>query len=118
MPADTTLDIPAVYSVKVLDARHDSPPEFSGGESDSDSDADSEVAGPNEAEEMAEGWFWSPAKHLAELWFCDYQTPWEELVHLDDSWDATPRFVSSMFAVKHNLPLSERRRELFALKAS
>jgi hypothetical protein len=119
MPARIERNIPAVYSVKVYDARHNSPPEFSGGESESesesDSDADSEgVEEGHEGciEDSFEGWFWSPARHLAELWFCDYQTLFEELLSIDDSWGATQRFVPGKVALNYGLPLADRRREL------
>jgi hypothetical protein len=121
MPASASslLNIPAVYSVKVYDAQHNSPVEFSGGESDSESDADSEGVEYSYEDwivETFEGWFWSPVSHLAELWFCEYQTPFEELLTTDNSWGATQRLVPGTFASYHILPLSERRLELYASK--
>jgi hypothetical protein len=51
MPARIERNIPAVYSVKVYDARHNSPPEFSGGESESESDSDADSEGVEEGHE-------------------------------------------------------------------
>jgi hypothetical protein len=118
-PARAQMSIPAVYSVKVYDAQYNLPSEFSGRESDSESDADSE--GVEESfegciEDTFEGWFWSPVIHLAELWFCEYQTPFDELLSIGDSWGATERWVPGMFATKYDLPLPERRLELYASK--
>lgn len=115
-PATYQRNIPSVYSVKVYDARFNSPPEFSGGESDSESDTDSDCAGTDEALESFEGWFWTSARKLAQLWFCEDDLPLEELIHVDDSWDATDRFVPGTVALSFGLPLIERRRELRALK--
>jgi hypothetical protein len=53
VPADCKLSISAVYSIKVYDARVNSPREFSGGESDSDTDEEYE----DSAYEGFEGWF-------------------------------------------------------------
>lgn len=107
MPATIEFTVPMVYSVKVYDARVDSPPEFSGGESDSDSDAASE----DPDWEGFEGWFWSPASYLTELWFCDYDSG-EELLTFDDSWDGKRRYVPGKVAINY-LPLPERFKEIF-----
>jgi hypothetical protein len=118
-PAEIKKGIPFIYSVKVYDARHNSPPEFSydDEEEESDSDSDSNAEYPvGGIEDDFEGYFWCPATYLPELWFCDYQNDMEELLSTDDSWDATRRFVPSKVALKHNLPLIERRRELAAMK--
>lgn len=66
MPASKKRIIPALYSVTVYDARHNSPPEFSGGESDSESDHDSDTGSeggeyPVGVEDKFEGVFWCPA---------------------------------------------------------
>jgi hypothetical protein len=53
VPADCKLSISAVYSIKVYDARVNSPREFSGGESESDTDEEYE----DSAYEGFEGWF-------------------------------------------------------------
>jgi hypothetical protein len=106
MPARVTLNVPALYSVKVFDARFNSPPEFSGGESDSDSEADSEADSEGEEfHEDFEGYFWSPARRLADLWFGGHDLPWEELLHWDDSWDGKSRFVPSKAALGFPLPM-------------
>lgn len=102
--ANTKLSIPMVYSVKVYDARFNSPPQFSGGESDSDSEADDEY----EEDDGFEGWFWTSARKLMQLWFCDYQAG-EELLAIDDSWDGVKRFVPGMVALDYGLPLASTR---------
>lgn len=73
--ANANPSIPMVYSVKVYDARFNSPPESSGGESDSDSEADDKY----EEDDGFEGWFWTSARKPMQLWFCDYQAG-EELL--------------------------------------
>jgi hypothetical protein len=113
IPAEHQRIVPFYYSVKVYDARHNSPSEFSDDDDDdeeeedeSDSDSDSNPEYPD-----YEGYFWCPATYLPELYFCDYQEGTEELITTDTSWDATRRFVPCMVATKHILPLSECRRE-------
>ena len=88
MPARSTLDLPGLYSVKVYDARFNSLPEYSGGKSESDSDSEADSEADSEGEpfhEDFEGYFWSPARKLADLWFCGHDLPWEEILHWDDS---------------------------------
>lgn len=96
MPARVTLNVPRLYSVKVYDARFNFPPEHSGGESGSDSDANSEG---ERFHEDFEGFFWSPVRRLADLWFCEYDLPWEELLSWDDFWDGKAQFVLSKAAL-------------------
>lgn len=102
-PADHKASISAVYSIKLFDARFNSPAQFSGAE-DSDSDA--------EEEEMtddyfgSEGWFWTPAALLAQIWFSDYQSD-EELTTTDESWDKL-RFVYGKTMWRYTLPLSSK----------
>lgn len=108
MPASRKRTIPGLYSVKVFDARHNSPPEFSGGESESESDHDSDTdleggESPFGVEDKFEGFFWSPANHLAEIWFCEHDLPFEEIVSTDESWNATLRFVHSKAAREFDL---------------
>jgi hypothetical protein len=89
-PTRRTLDLLVLYSVKVYDARFNSPSDHSGGESGSDSDSETNSEADSEGEsfhEDFEGYFWSPARKLADLWFCGHDLPWEELLHWDDSWD-------------------------------
>jgi hypothetical protein len=101
MPARPRFNIPTVYSVKVYDARVGPPSQYSGGESNSDSDAESE----DSDWEGFEGWFWSPACYLTELWFCDYKAQ-EELLTTDYSWDQKRRYIPSKAALNW-LPLNE-----------
>jgi hypothetical protein len=109
MPAEHQRSVPWIYSVKVYDARHNSPSEFSDEDEDedeSDSDSDSIPEYPD-----YQGHFWCPATYLPDLYFCDYQEGTEELISRDSSWDATRRFMPSMVVVKYALPLIERHRE-------
>lgn len=106
VPARLEFNVPTVYSIKVYDARINSPPEFFGGESDSDSDADSE----DPDWEDFEGWFWSPASYLTELWFCDHHSG-EELLNFDYSWGQKKRFIPSKVGINY-LPLNEALDEL------
>lgn len=91
MPASRKRSTPAIYSVKVYDARHNSPPEFSGGESESESDHDSDTDSseggeyPKGIEDKFEGFFWCSARYLAELWFCEHDLPFEEIACTDES---------------------------------
>jgi hypothetical protein len=101
IPARLEFNIPAVYSVKVYDLRVDSPPEFSDYVSDSDSDDYPEEP----FWEGFEGWFWSPASFLTELWFCHHDSG-EELLDADESWDRKRRFIPSKVAITY-LPLNE-----------
>jgi len=105
MPATIEFTIPMLYAVKVYDVQVNSPPEFSGCESESDSD---EYEDP--AWEGFEGWFWSPASFLTELWFCYYDHG-EELYSVDDSWDRKRRFIPSKVGLNY-LPLNETIDEL------
>lgn len=100
-PADHKASIPAVYSVKVFDARFNSPAEFSGAE-DSDSDAE------DVTDDFFgfEGWFWTPASLLAQLWFCDYQSD-EELITTDDFWEKL-RLVYGKAMWRYTLPRSSK----------
>lgn len=105
MPAARSRTIASLYSVKVFDARHNSPPEFSGGESEPESDHDSDIDPEDEEdsfgiEDTFEGFFWSPANHLAEIWFCEHDLPFNEIISTDDSWNATLRFVHSRAALE------------------
>lgn len=102
-PADHKVSIPAVYSIKVFDARSNSPAEFSGAE-DSDSDADDEDMTDDYS--GFEGWFWTPASLLAQLWCCDYQSD-EELTTTDESWEKL-RFVYGKAMWRYTLPLSSQ----------
>jgi hypothetical protein len=106
MPAAIEFTIPMVFAVKVYDARVDSPPEFSGGESDADSDAASE----DPDWEGFEGWFWSPASYLTELWFCEYDSG-QELLNFDYSWGQKRRYIPSKVGINY-LPLNETLDEL------
>lgn len=102
------LSLAAAYSVKVYDARHDSPPEFPGGESESDSEDecdDNEL--PHDPMSSFEGWFWASASKLTYLWFCDYQSD-EELVTIDHSWCGIERFVHCTTAID-KLPIPASR---------
>jgi hypothetical protein len=101
MPANPRFNIPTLYSVKVYDARTGPPSKYSGGESDSDSNASSE----DSQWEGFEGWFWSPACYLTELWFCDWQAQ-EELLNWDFSWDDKRRYIPSKAGLSW-LPLNE-----------
>lgn len=102
-----------VFSIKVYDARYNSPPQFSGGESDSDDEeVYNEYEDPDEAMYGYEGWFWISASKLMYLWFCDYQSD-EELVTIDDSWDGIKRFIHTETAIGA-LPLAETIRKSLA----
>lgn len=107
IPVDDKASVPAVYSVKVYDARFNSPSEVSDGGCDSEDDDEDEDDYEDEDEDGFEGWFWTSAALLARLWFCGYQAG-DELVTIDHSWDATKRFVHTKAAIDYGLPLLAR----------
>jgi hypothetical protein len=113
MPAEPQRSVPWIYSVKVYDARHNSPSEFSDDDDEDDEDEDESDSDSDSIPEYPDyqGYFWCPAAYLPDLYFCDYLEGTEELISRDSSWDATRRFVPSMAVLKYALPLIERRRE-------
>lgn len=88
---------PDVDSIKVYDARHYSPTEFSDWDH-SDSGGDDELKEHEDPSEVMfgfEGWWWASASKLAYLWLREYDHDNEELVTIDYSWGGVKRFVHS-----------------------
>lgn len=102
--------IPDVYSIKVYDARHNSPTEFSDWDhSDSEGDDElSEYENPSEVMFGFEGW-WASASKLAYLWLREYDHDNDELVTIDYSWGGVKRFIHSESASGYLLDCGELR---------
>lgn len=97
--------LPDVYSIKVYDARHNPPTQFSDWD-DSDSEADedyiNEYENPTQVMYGFEGWWWASASKLGYLWFKQHYHD-EELVTINCSWDGVKRFVHSDSAYRYGL---------------